>query len=179
MSYPTTVEEMRDRLLADRAFLIRQVVNDNYPAVRRNFEEQLQSSQPGLIDTPEKLATELIWWDTNQGGPDAIDPVLAVPFRGETGSAILAQAMAQLFEIQQQTAGSDKFLIGSIIGAVNALAGSNLQADAARAEAQRLAAEAAKAEADRKAANARLLRWGVGIVVLLVVALTIWYFKRK
>lgn len=179
MAYPATAQEMVDRLLADRPFLIAQVVADNYPEVRARFAAQLQSDQPQLINTPEKLTEQLIWWDTYQGGADVTDAVLAVPFRNATGSAVLQEAVTQLANMASQSDGHPKGLTEGLVAFVGALNGSNAQQTAAAGAQAATAAEQAAAEARRREASARRVRAVLAIVLLLALVALIWYLKRR
>lgn len=184
LPYPTTPQDMLDRLLADREFLIRTIVNDNYPAVREQFEEQLQSHQPQLINTPEKLADQLIWWDRAQGR-ETVDPVINVPFRNATGSQVLSQAMTLGREMMEQSGGAKLFDVGAVVGGlsgiVNGVAGI-LNGRAQIAANERMQSELLRAQAEQQrlaaAQRDKFLKWAsyAGGAILLVVL--IWILKR-
>ena len=174
-SFPSTTQEAVDRLLTDRAFLVQSVVNDNFPTVKANFLSQLQDN-PTLVNTPEKLVRELLWWDGND--TEAVDDLLRVEWRNTLGSQVLNNAFMQLQSMAATTGGSDKF-VGALVTAVSALLGSGAQQNAANAAAQQAAQQAALAESQRKAANDRMIRIGIGVALVMAVILFIWYIRRK
>lgn len=174
-SFPTTPQEAVDRLLTDRAFLVQSVVNDNYPTVKANFIAQLQDN-PVLVNTPEKLVRELLWWDKND--TEAVDDVLRVEWLNTLGSSVLNNAFIQLQSMAATTGGGDKF-VGALVTAVSALLGSGAQQNAANAAAQQAAQQAALAESQRKAQNDKFLRIAIGIVLAVAIIGFIIYIRRK
>lgn len=179
MAYPSTAQELVDRLLVDREFEIRTVVYDNYPAVRANFEEQLQAGQPNLINTPEKLADELVWWDRNQGGRATVDPVLDVPYRASAGSQVLDAAVAQLAEMSEATAGHPMGLRQGITAMVGSLKGTSAESAATTnvKEVEAMALAAANTLAEKAKANRT--RVVAAIVAVLAIIALIWYLRQK
>lgn len=182
MAYPTTAQEMYDRLLADREFMVRIIVNDNFPAVRDKFLEILQDN-PALVNTPDKLTSELLWWNRNQG-PDSIDTVIDVPYRNSANSAVLDAAHTMLHDkVERSGRDNGKFLAGGIAHLVDAAA--DLVNGQERIEAEeRIAAQNAtlNAQSAQQAAEqrAKLTKWAIGIgavVVVVVVVLILKYAK--
>jgi hypothetical protein len=179
MAYPQTAQDMVDRLLADRQWEVRMVVTDNYPAVRANFEAQLQSGQSALIDTPEKLIDQLLWWDQYQGGRDTVDPVLSVPYRATTGSAVLTSAVEQLAEMSSQSEGHPLGLTDGITAYVGALKNTPVESSAASAVQAAEAAAKAAADAAKAAMKARTTRVVAIIILLVAIGAAIWYLKTR
>lgn len=179
MAYPQTTQEMVDRLLADREFEVRMIVTDNYPTVRGMFQAMLQADQPSKTDTPEKLINELLWWDRYQGGRAVVDPVLAVPYRGTTGSAILTSAVAQLAEMASQSQGHPQGVSEGIVAYVGALKGTPVDTSAASAVQAVEAAATASAEAAKAAMKAKTTRTVAIIILLAAIGVAIWYLSRK
>lgn len=179
MAYPTSTQEMVDRLLADRSFEVQQIVNDNFPAVREQFVLQLQADQPDRVNTPEKLVAELLWWDRNQGGRAVVDPVLDVPFRASTGSAVLVSAVEQLQDMAQLTAGSPYGASQGIAAFVGSLKGSTADADAVTNTAAADANEVATKNTQEQEDRARVIRiLGVVAVIVALVALILYLRSR-
>lgn len=179
MAYPQTAQDMVDRLLADRQWEVRMVVTDNYPAVRANFQAQLQGDQPALVDTPEKLIEQLLWWDQYQGGRAVVDPVLSVPYRAGTGSAVLTAAVEQLAEMASQTDGHPLGLAEGITAYVGALKNSPAESSAASALQAAEATAKATAEAAQAAMKARTTRVVAIIILLVAIGAAIWYLKTR
>lgn len=182
-AYPTTAQDMLDRLLTDREFLIRTIVTDNYPAVRGKFKELLQDGQPALIDSPEKLAAQLVWWDRSQGAV-VVDPVLDVPFRNAAGSNVLSDAMAQGRDMVEQSGVAAKSFItdgiGAIVGGVGNIVNGRYISDATeRTQAAAIAAQAAT-DAQKTAQRGQLVKWGIiaGTLVLVIALLVIYRTKQ-
>ena len=177
-TYPQTVQEMFDRLVADRPFRIRMAVLDNYTAVRDNFLAQLQGGYPEQVNTPSNLIDKLVWWDGND--PAGVDQVIDVPYRGTTGSAILTEAVEMGREMVEQSAGPKFFGaivagIGGIMSGVGTILNGRVTAESqARVELERIAAQAAldRQKAER---NAQLIRMGIvaGTIIILIVAIII------
>jgi len=180
LPYPATVQEMFDRLVADRAFRIRLTVADNYPAVRERFLDILQSGYPEKVNTPEKLIDELLWWDAND--PAGVDQVLDVPYRNSTGSGILSEALEQGREVVQ-TEGDPKLFgpgfaagISGIFTAVGEIANgrhsteSNERVANAAITAQ-LELERAKGERNAKLARLGIIAGAIVVVVLAIILL--------
>lgn len=179
MAYPTSTQEMVARLLADRAFEVQTIVNDNYPAVREQFEALLQSDQPQLINTPEKLVQQLLWWDQGQGGRATVDPVLSVPYRGATGSNVLATAVAQLEEMAGQSEGSPFGATEGIVAYVGALKETPAGTAAEQVVKEVEATAQAAADAAKAAAKNRMFRTLVIVVVLVTIGALIYYTAKK
>lgn len=182
-AYPTTAQDMLDRLLTDREFLIRTIVTDNYPAVRERFAALLQDGQPQLIDSPEKLAAQLVWWDRSQGA-DIVNPVLDVPFRNAAGSNVLRDAMAQGREMVELSGAHTKSFItdgiGAIIGGVGNIVNGRYISDATeRTQTAAIQAQAA-ADAQKTAQRAQLVKWGIiaGTIVLVIALLVVFRNKQ-
>ncbi len=182
MAYPTTAQEMVDRLLVDRAFLIRTVVTDNYQAVRANYIQQLEANA-ALVDSPEKLTAKLVWWDRYHGS-ELVDPVLDVNYRGAAQSRVLNDAMAQLRDVQRQSGAAPKgnFLtdgIAALVGAVGGVVNGQAAIDAQQNIATQQLTNQAANDAASNARKATLLKWGIGIAAVVVVVLVVIYFKNR
>lgn len=208
MQYPRTAQEMVDRLRSSRPFLIGVVVNDNYPAVRARFNAVLQSDQPKKIDTPEKLINELLWWERTQGSAVVDDVIVPIPYRNQTGSQVLEDAMAELYERAERSDGIvpkaytgsnvsgddgggsfDWTGIGSIgsgiaalVGAVDGLANGNDRANAQNRTAVQIAQ--AQAYADLQAAQLRaetLKKYApiIGTALVVVVLIVLYLWHRN
>lgn len=177
MAYPTTAEQMVNRLLTDRGFLAQCVVNDNAPAVKANMVEM--GIAPRGLETmkPEQLLQEVLRL------PEEVqDEALNVEFRGAAGSAVLNEAVERLHVIAHEegndTGGPSRFIgaiVGGIVGIVGAIkgGGSDHGAEAAAiAEAARIEA-LARAEAQRKADERKKLLMIIGgsiaALVLIIV----------
>lgn len=179
MAYPTSTQEMVDRLLADRSFEVQQIVNDNFPAVREQFMLQLQADQPDRVNTPEKLIGELLWWDRNQGGRAVVDPVLDVPFRASTGSAVLVSAVQQLQDMARLTGGSPYGATQGIAAFVGSLKGSAAESEAQTNTTAADAGEAATKQLQEDEQRMRVLRLlGVAAVIVALVALILYLRSR-
>ena len=183
---PTTADQMFDRLLADRAFRIRTIVADNYPAVRANFLNVLQSGYPEKVDTAAKLTKELIWWDQNQSQAD-VDQVINVPYKQT--NPLVTQAMARAYDMVVESGGSTdaspKWVgavvagIGQIFGSVSTIAnGKQVARSNERMQAEALAAQAAL-DKQRGERNAKIIKFGIiaGAIVLTIVAFAL--LKRR
>ncbi len=180
MAYPTTAQAMVDRLTADREFLIRVVVTDNYKAVAQNF--LTIQDNPALVNTPEKLINELLWWNRFQG-EDSINAVIDVPYRGAANSAVLDDAVTQLHDMVEKSGRDDgKFLAGGIAALVGA-AGELVNGQQRIESQERIATAQANANAQANAAaaaqRAKLIKWGIGIAAIVVVVVTILILKSK
>jgi hypothetical protein len=179
-SYPVTPQQAVDRLLIDREFLIRTVVEDNFPAVHAQFLAQLQDD-PRPIRTPEMLVQQLLWWDQNHG-PELVDPVLSVPWRGSVGSQALNGAFTQMEEMNRTTGTGGQKFWGAVIGLVGNVAG--LLGSGAQAQASQQAAEAARqqavaAEAARKAQNDKFLRIGIVVASIALLIIGIYLIRKN
>jgi hypothetical protein len=178
---PTTAQQMFDRLLADRAFRIRTIVADNFPAVRANFLAILQSGYPEKVDTPGKLTNELLWWDKNQSQAD-VDKVIAVRYLQT--NQLVTQAMEQAEAIATEAGAEPKafdatFGIGTLFNAVASVANGGITARSN----ERMNAEALQAQVlldkQRGERNAKLIKLGIiaGAIVLTIVAFAL--LKRR
>lgn len=176
-SYPVTPQQAVDRLLIDREFLIRTVVEDNFPAVHAQFLAQLQDD-PRPIRTPNMLVQQLLWWDQNHG-PELVDPVLAVPWRGSVGSQALNGAFTQMVEMNRTTGTGGQKFVGAIIGLVGGLLGSGAQAQASQQAAEAARQQAAAAEAARKAQNDKFLRIGIVVASLALLIIGIYLIRKN
>lgn len=175
-AFPTTAQEAIDRLLVDMPFVIQTIVNDNYQAVRERYLELLQDN-PALVNTPEKLTNELVWWLRND--PNAVQQVLDVPWRNTLNSQVLNKAFVQMQAMVATTGnGGDKFL-GNLIGAVLGLNGTSAQADAQAAAAAQAAAQAAAAETQRKAQQDKFIRIAASVLILMALVAFIIYLRRR
>jgi hypothetical protein len=178
---PTTANQMFDRLLADRAFRIRTIVADNYPAVRANYLAILQSGYPERVNTPAKLTNELLWWDKNQSRAD-VDQVLNVPYLQT--NPLVTQAMDKAATIAHEAGAEPKafdatFGIGQLFNAVATVANGGITARSN----ERMNAEALQAQVtldqQRGERNAKLIKLGIiaGAIVLTIVAFAL--LKRR
>lgn len=176
-SYPVTPQQAVDRLLTDREFLIRTVVEDNFPAVHAQFLEQLQDD-PRPIRTPEMLITQLLWWDRNHGS-ELVDPVLAVPWRGSVGSQALNGAFTQMVDMNRTTGSGGQKFVGAIVGLVGGLLGSGAQSQAAQDAAEAARAQAALETARRKEQNDKFLRIGIVIASLALLIIGLYLIRKN
>lgn len=185
VTYPTTAQDMLDRLIADRAFRIRLIVADNFPAVKELHDQELllgNSSDYG----PEQLTANLLWLDAQPDGEELVDRVTAVPYRGTANSRVLTDAMAMGEHMLREAGAEPKNLfaglaagIGGIVSGIGNIANGRHTTAATERVATREITTNAILEAEKSARRERLMKLAIiSATVVAVIAILIIFRKR-